>query len=107
MFRRVCRLVTPSAAAIALIPEEEICQACVEDNGLCHAEHCRRSVLPQLAKPALVRLIGDTHTEQKKRQISKPEQTAIEKIKRRNARKVARSQRRGMYGLLKAIKGIA
>lgn len=62
-------------------------------------------MLPQLARPlGLLKLIGDAHVEQVKRQDAEPaEKVAIEKVKRRNARKVARSQRSGMYGLIKAI----
>jgi len=62
-------------------------------------------VLPQEAKPfGLLRLIGEAHVEQTKRQEPEPsERRAIEKIKRRRANRIARSQRRGYFGLAKAI----
>lgn len=48
--------------------------------------------------------MGEARTEQKDRQAPEPEETVqIERVMRRNARKVARSQRRGYFGLAKAI----
>lgn len=62
----------------------------MSDRGLCHAEHCRRQVLPQPAISPLVRLIGNARVEQTKRQIRHGDSAAIEKVKRRNARKEER-----------------
>ncbi len=48
--------------------------------------------------------MGDARIEQTKRQKPKPKERAqIERIGRRNARKVARSNRRGYFGLARAI----
>jgi hypothetical protein len=91
-------------AALALDPD--VCPACAlpRNKGLCHSERCRKSVLPQIAKPALVRLMGEALTEQTKLQKPTPkERVVIERIGRRNARKQARSQRGGYFGLAKAI----
>lgn len=84
---------------------EPDCASCVRLGGLCGRENCRRQILPQLAQNrGWLKLIDEVHVEQTKRQAPEPtEKIAIEKIKRRNANKVARSQRRGMYGLLRAI----
>lgn len=91
-------------AAVTLHPD--ICPACAEprNRGLCGSDHCRKAVLPQIAKPALVRLIGDVLTEQTKRQKPLPakEKAAIARIGRRNARKLARSGR-GHFALALAI----
>jgi hypothetical protein len=68
-------------------------------------------VLPQLAKPALVRLIGDAHVEQTKRQIDQRTMLPVSdagrayQARRTRAQAIARSKRRGMFGLLKAISG--
>jgi hypothetical protein len=86
----------------------DICPACTlpRNKGLCSREQCRKAVLPQIAKPALVRLIGDALVEQTKRQkpLAPKEKAAIARIGRRNARKQARSNR-GYFGLAKAIMG--
>lgn len=91
-------------AAVAL----DICPDCAKpsNQGLCGKDHCRKAVLPQIAKPALVRLIGDVQVEQTKRQkpLAPKEKVAIERIGRRNARRQARSGR-GHFGLAKAIMG--
>ena len=51
--------------------------------------------------------MGEALIEQKEHQEPEPkEKVQIARIGRRNARKVARSQRRGYVGLLKAIQGI-
>ena len=85
----------------------DICPKCRDQSGLCTAERCRREVLPQLAKPALVRLIGDSLVEQKKRQVEHalPECDAHKawKLRRQRAQEIARSKRRGAFGLAKAI----
>lgn len=48
--------------------------------------------------------MGEVIVEQKERQAPEADdRTQIERVKRRNARKVARSQRRGYFGLAKAI----
>lgn len=89
----------------------DICPDCAEprNRGLCSRDACRKAVLPQIAKPALVRLIGEVNVEQTKRQKQQPlspkEKAQIAKIGRRNARRVARSQRQGYMGLAKAIMG--
>jgi hypothetical protein len=86
-----------------------VCPDCASprNKGLCSRETCRKAVLPQIAKPALVRLIGEVNTEQTKRQKQAPmtpkERAQIAKIGRRNARRVAKSQRRGIFGLALAI----
>jgi hypothetical protein len=88
---------------------DDLCPDCakVHNLGLCHREKCRKAVLPQIAKPALVRLIGEVNVEQAKRQKQAPmtpkERAQIAKIGRRNARRVAKSQRRGIFGLALAI----
>jgi len=66
-------------------------------------------VLPRLAQnTGWLKLMGEARTEQKERQKPEPKETVqIERIARRNARKVARSGRRGYFGLAKAIAGIA
>lgn len=94
-------------AAVAL--DLDFCPACAEPRnlGLCSKDACRKQVLPQLSKPALVRLIGDSLTEQTKAQnqpLSPSEKAAVERIGRRNARKRARSGG-GYFGLAKAILG--
>lgn len=98
-------LLDPSAVTLPAYVLPDICPDCYRESGLCASEHCRRQVLPQLAKPnALLRLIGDANVEQVKRQA--PEATdrvQIARISRRNARKVARSSRRGYFGLARAI----
>jgi hypothetical protein len=95
------------AFALPDILNVEICPDCVEDQGLCRAERCRRSVLPQPARNPLVRLLGDVRIEQKKRQIvevlpESPEAKA-HKARKKSAQTIARSKRRGYFGLLKAI----
>jgi hypothetical protein len=92
-------------AAVALNPD--VCPLCAlpRNKGLCSDERCRRAVLPQLAKPALVRLIGDSLTEQTKRQskgLTPKERVKVAAIGRRNARRHAR-QKRGPFALLRAI----
>jgi hypothetical protein len=91
-------------AAVALDPD--ICPACAEprNKGLCSREACRKAVLPQIARPSLVRLIGESLTEQTKRQKPLPakEKAAIARIGRRNARRMAR-QGRGHFALALAI----
>ena len=87
----------------------DLCTYClVADGRLCGRDDCRRAVLPQLAKNGgWINLMGAAHTEQTKRQAPAPaERVAIEKVKRRNARKISRSQRRGYFGLAKSICGI-
>lgn len=92
-------------AAVALDPDA--CSLCAlpRNKGLCSDERCRRAVLPQIAKPSLVRLMGESLTEQTK--LQKPSLTPTEKAKvaaigRRNARKLARSGR-GHFALALAI----
>lgn len=52
----------------------------------------------------MLRLIGEALVEQKERQEPEPkDKVQLERISRRNARKIARSQRRGYFGLAKAI----
>lgn len=92
-------------AAAVLIEDE--CPKCrlPRNLGLCADERCRKAVLPQIAKPVLVKLIGESLTEQTKRQTQKltpTEKVKVAAIGRRNARKVAR-QKRGYFGLAKAI----
>jgi hypothetical protein len=86
----------------------DICPACAEprNKGLCGKDLCRKAVLPQIAKPALVRLIGEVNVEQTKRQkpLAPKEKAAIARIGRRNARKTAKGNR-GYFGLAKAIMG--
>lgn len=93
-----------TAAPVLDLPP--VCADCAKlvNRGLCGKESCRRAVLPQIAKPALVRLIGETLTEQTKRQkpLAPKEKAAIARIGRRNARKTARAKR-GPYALLRAI----
>ena len=96
-----------TATALAL---PDICLDCVDDLGLCRKDGCRKSVLPQLAKPSLVKYQGETRTEQTKRQTKidrslpvSPEAKA-HKARVKSARSIARSKRRGLYGLLKTIK---
>ena len=91
--------------AIALNPE--ICTACVDDLGLCSAERCRRAVLPQPATSPLLRLMGEVRVEQTNRQTKKaltvsPEAKA-HKARVQSARSIARSKRKGMFGLLRAL----
>lgn len=100
------------AAALPPGTPVEVCSDCVEQDGLCGKDRCRRGILPQLARPALVRLIGDVLVEQKKRQKvavdrekTARERVQIERIGRRNARKAARGGRRGYFGLAMAIIG--
>lgn len=66
-------------------------------------------MLPQLAhNGGWLKLIGEARIEQTKRQAPAPkERVELARISRRNARKVARSQRRGYFGLAKAIMGIS
>lgn len=93
-----------TAAAVLLDDECGDCKA-PRNLGLCSNERCRKAVLPQLAKPALVRLIGDALTEQTKAQTQKltpTEKVKVAAIGRRNARKTARSKR-GYFGLALAI----
>ena len=90
-----------AAVALDLTP---ICPDCQAQDGLCGKEVCRRAVLPQIARPSLVRLIGESLTEQTKRQkpLAPKEKAAIDRIGRRNARKLARSGR-GYHALALAI----
>lgn len=99
-------LTLPALLPLEALPNTELCPACVRADGLCGREDCRRAVLPQLAKNGgWLRLMGEAHTEQTKRQAPEPaERKQLERIARRNARKVARSKRGGMFGLLKAIR---
>lgn len=90
-------------AAVAL----DICPACAEprNQGLCGKDICRKQVLPQIAKPSLVRLIGDALVEQTKRQkpaLTRREKNAVARIGRRNARRLARKGR-GHFALALAI----
>lgn len=87
-------------------PDGELCPACLTAvGGLCGRDDCRRQVLPQLAiNGGWLKLIGDARIEQSKRQRPVPtEKVQLDRIARRNARKVARSSRRGYFGLAKAI----
>jgi hypothetical protein len=93
-----------------------ICLDCVRNAGLC--QRCAMHVCPQLAKNrGYLALIGEVHTEQKRRQgrrkkkgvpelTKSPEQQSWLK-RRAGARAVARSKRRGYFGLARAIAGIA
>lgn len=94
-----------SLPAVLVLPGDIICPDCIRSQGLCTREGCRNAVLPRLAQPTgLLRLMGEAMVEQKERQEPEPaEKVQIARIGRRNARKVARSQRRGMHGLLRAI----
>lgn len=76
--------------------------------GLCGKDSCRRPILPQLAQNrGWLKLIGEAVVEQTKRQAPEPtERKQLARIARRNARKVARSQRRGYFGLAKAIMAV-
>lgn len=94
-------------AAVVLLDDE--CGDCKapRNRGLCANERCRKAVLPQIAKPALVRLIGDALTEQtklQKQQLTPTEKVKVAAIGRRNARKMAKGKR-GYFGLAKAITG--
>jgi hypothetical protein len=96
-----------TAAAVLIDPD--VCPDCRKPHnlGLCGKEICRKQVLPQIAKPALVRLIGDAMVEQTKRQrqtLTQTEKAKVAAIGRRNARKMAKG-RRGYFGLAKAILG--
>jgi hypothetical protein len=73
--------------------------------GLCQREECRRQVLPQLAQNrGWLKLITEVRVEQTKRQEPEPkERVAIARIGRRNARRIARTQRQGYFGLARAI----
>lgn len=93
--------------AIAFDPD--CCGNCAEPRhlGLCDADRCRKAVLPQPATSPLLRLMGEVRVEQTKRQTKKaltvsPEAKAHQ-ARVKNARSVARSKRRGYFGLLKAI----
>jgi hypothetical protein len=96
-----------AATVLDLAP---ICPDCAKPHnlGLCGKELCRKQVLPQIAKPALVRLIGEVNVEQVKRQkreiLTPKEKAQIAKIGRRNARRQAKAGR-GYFGLAKAIMG--
>lgn len=95
-----------TAAAIFIDVE---CPTCRErPGGLCSKEECRRAVLPQLAKNiGWLKLMGEALVEQMTRQnapLPTTEKTAVERIGRRNARKLARKGR-GYFGLAKAILG--
>lgn len=78
--------------------EDPLCQSCVAQLGLC--ERHAPAVLPQRAIPPWVYLIGDSHIEQKQLQLDPHEAIAVDRAKRREARKRAR---RGLTGLLAHI----
>lgn len=94
---------TPAEA----IPEiEPVCRACVRADGLC-ARH-ESDVLPQIARPGWVRLIGvSLVSPHRQAQIDKPATVSPQRqsyIQRRDiARSTARSKRRGAYGLARKI----
>lgn len=96
-----------TAPAFAISDADDPCLECVDDFGLCDSDRCRRAVLPQLAKPALLSLIGVSHVEQTKRQTTKAlpvsEEAKAHKARKDSARKIAKSKRRGYFGLAKAI----
>lgn len=83
----------------------------MKDRGLCGGERCRRAVLPQLAKPSFVRLMGEPLVEQKRLQRKREKDAAVSPQQlawkaRKSATKTARSKRRGYFGLAKAIAGV-
>lgn len=79
--------------------DESPCPHCIAAQGLCAAHE--RGILPLLAvNLGWLRLIGESHVEQRRRQSPATEAAAIEKAKRREARKRARS---GMRGLITHI----
>lgn len=97
-----------------------MCADCVTSKGLCGRDHCRRQVLPLLKRPTgLLRLMGEALVEQKGRQASVDLAVSIEQAEhrqrkertrsiarakaRKNARAIARSQRRGLFGLHRQI----
>lgn len=111
---------TPLTFPALVLPD--ICPYCQAHSGLCSNEFCRRAVLPQLARPPIVRLMGEVHVEQKSRQTDESlpvstEQAEWRKRKehtrsvsraksRKHARSVARSRRRGLFGLSRKIAGL-
>lgn len=74
-----------SPAALATDPEP-VCDACLSHDGLCLAH--AKSVLPQLAQPSWVRLIGAQRQLPKK---APAPSTAAERAMRRNARRLVRA----------------
>lgn len=92
---------TFTAAALTVA----LCVPCLNHDGLC--ERHAKEVLPQLAQPGWVRLIGIARVEQTKAQqvqeVPVSPQQASWRERRKAARKTAKSKRRGMYGLLRAI----
>lgn len=101
-------------------PDGELCPSCVVADGLCGRDDCRRAVLPLIAENrGWLKLIGEARVEQKRRQDDDElavsvEQTEHKKRKehtrsvsrakaRKNARAIARSQRRGLFGLHRKI----
>lgn len=74
----------------AVLLDSPVCSECVEQRGLCGRHQCRQAVLPQLAKPAWVRLIGQHLTEQKKRQNVSKHTDAEARSLRKLANKAAK-----------------
>lgn len=74
------------------VPE---CPHCLGRRGLCRS--CQRQFLPQLAvNGGWLKLIGEAVAEQTARQTEQANKAAIEKAKRRDARKRHRSGLRGL-----------
>lgn len=96
------------------------CPSCVIAQGLCGRDDCRRQVLPQPAKNGgWLKLMGEARIEQRKRQTDAEIPVSVEQQEwkrrkehtrsvarakaRKNARRIARSQRRGLFGLHQQI----
>lgn len=74
----------------------DVCADCLSTTGkLC--SRCAPSVLPQLARNiGWLKLMGEAHAEQTRLQDEDADRAAIEKAKRRAARKAMRSGYRGL-----------
>ena len=97
-----CQGVIPTQALV-----DEICGDCLTHQGLC-ARHAV-GVLPQLRRNiAWLKLMGNAAVEQKARQTVKPTRHVSPEGKahaqrKATARQTARSKRRGLFGLLRAL----
>ena len=88
-----CPARSPYGVVIENLNSEPPCAKCISARGVCRS--CLDHLLPKLAQPFWYRLVGTVMVEQKKRQ--KAEDPAIvrevERVRRRNARKVSRINR--------------
>lgn len=84
--------ITTNGATLATDVEE--CPTC-KGGHLCRS--CRRAILPQLAQPGWVRLIGKQATLTKAQKLSRDGQRIADRKARKAARKLLRS---GALGLL-------